>query len=56
MRHTQQIARRSYDAWTSGDRDTVARVLSPDFRFVADMAAFATVVGDLTGTEGDDRA
>jgi hypothetical protein len=36
---TQQVARRYFDAWTSGDSDTVATVLSPDFRFTA---------GDLT--------
>jgi hypothetical protein len=33
--HTQQIARRYYDAWTAGDSATVAALLSPDFRFVA---------------------
>jgi ketosteroid isomerase-like protein len=33
--HTQQVARRYYDAWTSGDSDTVAALLSPDFRFEA---------------------
>jgi ketosteroid isomerase-like protein len=32
---TQQVARRYFDAWTSGDSDTVATVLSPDFRFTA---------------------
>ena len=35
MGHTQQLARRYFDAWTSGDRDTVAAVLSPTFRFTA---------------------
>lgn len=39
MGHTQQLARRYFDAWTSGDGDTVATVLSPTFRFEAgDMA------------------
>jgi ketosteroid isomerase-like protein len=33
--HTRQLARRYFDAWTSGDRDTVAAVLSPTFRFTA---------------------
>jgi ketosteroid isomerase-like protein len=33
VRHTQQVARRHVDAWTSGDRDTAAALLSPDFRF-----------------------
>jgi len=33
--HTQQLARRYFDAWTSGDGDTVATVLSPTFRFEA---------------------
>jgi ketosteroid isomerase-like protein len=32
---TQQIARRYYDAWTSGDSDTVATLLSPTFTFSA---------------------
>jgi ketosteroid isomerase-like protein len=32
---TQQIARRYYDAWTSGDSDTVVALLSPDFTFAA---------------------
>jgi ketosteroid isomerase-like protein len=32
---TQQIARRYFDAWTSGDSATVAALLSPDFRFAA---------------------
>ena len=39
MNPTQQAARRYYDAWTSGDRRTVAALLSPTFRFAA---------GDLT--------
>jgi ketosteroid isomerase-like protein len=33
---TQQIARRYYDAWTSGDSHTVAALLSPTFTFSAD--------------------
>jgi ketosteroid isomerase-like protein len=33
--HTQQLARRYFDAWTSGDSNTVATVLSPGFRFTA---------------------
>jgi ketosteroid isomerase-like protein len=33
--HTQQLARRYFDAWTAGDGDTVAAVLSPTFRFEA---------------------
>jgi ketosteroid isomerase-like protein len=33
--HTQQLARRYFDAWTSGDSATVATVLSPTFRFEA---------------------
>jgi ketosteroid isomerase-like protein len=32
---TQQIARRYFDAWTSGDSGTVAALLSPAFRFAA---------------------
>jgi ketosteroid isomerase-like protein len=32
---TQQLARRYFDAWTSGDGDTVTALLSPDFRFTA---------------------
>jgi ketosteroid isomerase-like protein len=32
---TQQIARRYYDAWTSGDSHTVATLLSPTFTFSA---------------------
>ncbi|WP_020388366.1 nuclear transport factor 2 family protein [Kribbella catacumbae] len=35
MSHTQQIARRYFDAWTAGDTATVATLLAPDFRFVA---------------------
>jgi ketosteroid isomerase-like protein len=35
MSDTQQIARRYFDAWTSGDSETVAALLAPDFRFVA---------------------
>jgi ketosteroid isomerase-like protein len=35
MESTQQVARRYYDAWTSGDRHTVTTLLSPTFRFVA---------------------
>ena len=30
---TQQIARRYFVAWASGDRATVESVLAPDFRF-----------------------
>jgi ketosteroid isomerase-like protein len=33
--HTQQLARRCFDAWTSGDSNTVAALLSPVFRFTA---------------------
>jgi ketosteroid isomerase-like protein len=33
--HTQQLARRYFDAWTSGDSNTVAALLSPVFRFTA---------------------
>jgi ketosteroid isomerase-like protein len=32
---TQEIARRYYDAWTSGDSSTVASLLAPNFQFVA---------------------
>jgi ketosteroid isomerase-like protein len=32
---TQQIARRYFDAWTSGDGDTVRTLLSPTFSFAA---------------------
>ena len=35
MTSTEQIARRYFDAWTSGDRDTVAVLLSPGFTFTA---------------------
>ena len=35
MRSTQQIARHYFDAWTSGDRDTVTTLLAPDFTFAA---------------------
>lgn len=35
MGHTQQLARRYFDAWTSGDNNTVAALLSPVFRFTA---------------------
>jgi ketosteroid isomerase-like protein len=35
MNPTQQVARRYYDAWTSGDRPTVATLLAPAFRFAA---------------------
>jgi ketosteroid isomerase-like protein len=35
MSSTQQLARRYYDAWTSGDSSTVATLLSADFRFAA---------------------
>jgi SnoaL-like domain len=35
MNPTQQVARRYYDAWTSGDHRTVAALLSPTFRFAA---------------------
>ena len=35
MSPTQQLARRYYDAWTSGDRRTLAALLSPTFRFAA---------------------
>jgi ketosteroid isomerase-like protein len=32
---TQQTARRYFDAWTAGDRDTVTALLAPDFSFAA---------------------
>jgi ketosteroid isomerase-like protein len=32
---TQQLARRYFDAWTSGDGATVAALLSPGFSFAA---------------------
>jgi ketosteroid isomerase-like protein len=35
MNETRQIARRYFDAWTSGDGDTVAALLAPDFTFSA---------------------
>ena len=35
MNPTQQVARRYYDAWTSGDRHTVTTLLAPTFHFVA---------------------
>jgi ketosteroid isomerase-like protein len=35
VRSTQQIARRYFDAWTSGDLDTVTTLLAPDFTFSA---------------------
>jgi hypothetical protein len=35
MNSTQQVARRYYDAWTSGDRHTVTTLLAPAFRFAA---------------------
>jgi ketosteroid isomerase-like protein len=35
MHATEQIARRYFDAWTSGDRDTVTDLLSPGFTFTA---------------------
>ena len=35
MGHTQQLARSYFNAWTAGDSDTVAKVLSPTFRFEA---------------------
>jgi ketosteroid isomerase-like protein len=41
---TQTVARRYFDAWTSRDSETVAALLSPDFRFTA---------GDMT-IEGRD--
>jgi hypothetical protein len=44
MSETEQVARRYFDAWTSGDRETVAAVLTPEFRFTA---------GDMT-IEGRD--
>jgi ketosteroid isomerase-like protein len=31
----RQVARRYFDAWTSGDGDTVAALLAPDFSFAA---------------------
>ena len=35
MNPAQQVARRYYDAWTSGDRHTVTTLLAPTFRFAA---------------------
>ncbi len=35
MTDTERIARRYHQAWTSGDSDTVATLLAPDFRFTA---------------------
>jgi ketosteroid isomerase-like protein len=35
MTDTERIARRYYNAWTSGDTNTTATLLSPDFRFLA---------------------
>jgi ketosteroid isomerase-like protein len=35
MNPTQQVARRYYDAWTSGDRHTVTMLLAPTFHFAA---------------------
>jgi ketosteroid isomerase-like protein len=35
MNPTQQVARRYYDAWTSGDRHTVTTLLASTFRFAA---------------------
>jgi ketosteroid isomerase-like protein len=32
---TRQVARRYFDAWTSGDGPTVASLLAPDFSFSA---------------------
>jgi hypothetical protein len=43
----QHIARRHFDAWTSGDSSTVAALLSPTFRFAA---------GDLTIDGRGDRS
>jgi ketosteroid isomerase-like protein len=33
MSQTAQVARRYFRAWTSGDGETVAALLAPDFRF-----------------------
>jgi ketosteroid isomerase-like protein len=30
---TEQVARRYFEAWTAGDTETTAGLLSPDFRF-----------------------
>jgi hypothetical protein len=35
MNSTEQVARRYYDAWASGDRHTVTTLLAPTFRFAA---------------------
>ena len=35
MSETRRVARRYFDAWASGDGDTVAGLLAPDFSFVA---------------------
>ena len=35
MSQTQQIARRYFDAWTSGDTTTVTALLAPDFDFAS---------------------
>ena len=35
MTSTQQTARRYFDAWTTGDRDTVTALVAPDFSFAA---------------------
>jgi hypothetical protein len=35
MSETRRVARRYFDAWTSGDGNTVAGLLAPDFSFVA---------------------
>ena len=35
MSTAQDVARRYFEAWTSGDRGTVADLLAPDFRFTA---------------------
>ena len=37
---TETIARRYFDAWTSRDSETVAALLSPDFRFTAGDMTF----------------
>jgi ketosteroid isomerase-like protein len=35
VNETRQVARRYFDAWTSGDGETVAGLLAPDFSFAA---------------------
>jgi hypothetical protein len=40
MSPTQQVARRYFDAWTSGDQRMIA-----SSNFVTDMAAFAAFAG-----------